>query len=68
MAEGDRMTMYFKEAEHERLSESLCEALARAAHLEEALSRIAAPVRPDGTYNLGREACEQIAKEALDRS
>jgi hypothetical protein len=30
-----------------------------------ALERIAAPKRPDGTYNLGREACEQIARSAL---
>lgn len=32
-----------------------------------ALERIAAPKRPDGTYNLSREACEQIAREALRR-
>jgi hypothetical protein len=31
-----------------------------------ALERIATPKRPDGTYNLGREACEQVAREALD--
>lgn len=37
----------------------------RIADLEDALSKIAAPKRPDGTYNLGREACERIAKEAL---
>lgn len=30
-----------------------------------ALYRIASGPRPDGTYNLSREACEQIAKEAL---
>lgn len=30
------------------------------------LGRIAASPRPDGTYNLGREACEQIVREALD--
>lgn len=32
-----------------------------------ALEKIAAGPRPDGTYNLSREACEQIAKEALRR-
>lgn len=32
----------------------------------EALNRIAAPKRPDGTYNLSREACEQIAAKALE--
>ena len=30
-----------------------------------ALELIAMPKRADGTYNLCREACEQIAKEAL---
>ena len=30
-----------------------------------ALEQIAASSRPDGTYNLSRQACEQIAKEAL---
>jgi hypothetical protein len=34
--------------------------------LEPALQRIATPKRPDGTYNLGREACEQIARAALE--
>ena len=31
-----------------------------------ALVRISAGQRPDGSYNLGREACAQLAKEALD--
>ena len=31
----------------------------------EALQLIAAPRRADGTYNRSREACEQLAKEAL---
>ena len=31
-----------------------------------ALVRISAGPRPDGTYNLSREACEQLAREALD--
>ncbi len=33
--------------------------------LRAALELIAAPIRPDGTYNRCREACEQLAKEAL---
>jgi hypothetical protein len=33
--------------------------------MEIALHTIATPKRPDGTYNMCREACEQIAKEAL---
>ena len=32
----------------------------------DALEKIAAGPRPDGTYNLSREACEQIARKALD--
>lgn len=37
----------------------------RIAELEAALQLIAAPKRPDGTYNRCREACERVAKEAL---
>ena len=37
------------------------------ALLLEALERIATPKRPDGTYNLSREACEEIATDALIR-
>lgn len=40
--------------------------IARCEELEGALRRIAAGPRPDGTYNLSREACERIAREALD--
>ena len=35
------------------------------ARLRAALELIAAPMRPDGTYNRCREACEVIAQEAL---
>jgi hypothetical protein len=31
-----------------------------------ALNLVAAPKRPDGTYNRGRESCEQVARQALD--
>lgn len=37
----------------------------RLLRYESALEKIAAGKRPDGTYNLSREACEQIAKEVL---
>ena len=33
----------------------------------EALESIAAPVRNDGTYNRCREACEQLARQALEK-
>lgn len=39
----------------------------RLADTEEVLKLIAAPKRPDGTYNRSREACEQLARECLDR-
>lgn len=32
-----------------------------------ALELIAAPKRPDGTYNRCREACEQLARETLEK-
>lgn len=35
------------------------------AEAEAALHTIATPKRPDGTYNLGREACEAVAQRAL---
>lgn len=37
----------------------------RATELESALELVATPKRPDGTYNYCREACEQLAKQAL---
>lgn len=40
--------------------------IARCEELEGALRQIATPKRPDGTYNLSREACQEIAREALD--
>lgn len=40
----------------------------RCEELEAALERIAAPRRPDGSWNLSREACQEIALEALGRT
>lgn len=42
--------------------------LIRCDDLEAALERIAAPQRPDGSWNLSREACREIAREALGRT
>ena len=36
------------------------------ARLREALALIAMPIRSDGTYNRSREACEKLAREALE--
>lgn len=37
----------------------------RAVEMREALELIAAPMRPDGTWNRDREACRELAAEAL---
>lgn len=47
---------------------NLNEAMSRITAYEAALSRIAASARPDGTYNLCREACQEIAQKALNGS
>ena len=39
----------------------------RARDMRKALELIAAPQRPDGTWNRDREACRQLAAEALGR-
>lgn len=53
--------------EHRRRGMEATEELqARIDDLEDALWRIAAPPRQDGTYNISRERCEQIAREALN--
>ena len=36
------------------------------SRLENALQLIATPMRPDGTWNRDREACRQLAQDALD--
>lgn len=38
-----------------------------AMQAREVLELIAAPMRPDGTWNRDREACRQLAAEALGR-
>ena len=48
------------------------EKLARTLQLklgeyEQALTRIATPARPDGTFNLCREACQQLAAGVLKK-
>ena len=39
----------------------------RAMEMLQALELIAAPMRPDGTWNRDREACRELAAEALGR-
>lgn len=40
--------------------------LAKNERYWEVLQLIAVPKRPDGTYNRSREACERLAREALE--
>jgi hypothetical protein len=49
-----------------RADQKIQELQDRAAKMESALRLIATPKRPDGTYNHCREACEQLAREALE--
>jgi hypothetical protein len=39
----------------------------KAMEMREALELIAAPMRPDGTWNRDREACRELAAETLGR-
>ena len=55
-----------KVARERDATQAKCEALeARIQELRAALELIAAPKRADGTYNRSREACAQLAREAL---
>ena len=47
--------------------ERLRAALLATMEMRSALELIAAPPRPDGTWNRDREACRQMAVEALGR-
>ena len=46
--------------------EALNKATNEVARIRSTLELIAAPIRPDGTYNRDRRACELLAKEALE--
>ncbi len=58
--------IYYREGDDEISwrdhAETLQEDLSKA---QAALEMIATPMRPDGTYNLERRACELLAKDAL---
>jgi hypothetical protein len=47
--------------------ETRSQKLTDAGFTRQALELIAAPMRPDGTWNRDREACRQLAAEALGR-
>lgn len=48
------------------LTKELSKALVREEACRRALDLIAAPKRRDGTYNRGREACEELARRTLE--
>jgi hypothetical protein len=50
----------------EELRQQRADAELKLAQAVSALHLIAAPKRPDGTYNRGREACEQLARQTLE--
>lgn len=52
------MHIYGKHPDHVKAEEQVLK-------LRQVLELIAAPERPDGTYNRDRKACEVLAKEAL---
>jgi hypothetical protein len=51
--------------EANELEDLLNEAADHIMRLDTALSLIAAPMRPDGTWNRDREACRQLAEQTL---
>ena len=54
--------------ERAKKSDALIAAVDDIVRLRAALDLIAAPMRPDGTYNRDRAACGIIAREALNTS
>ena len=53
------------EAEQRSYTFGWFKALEKSREMQEALQIIATPQRPDGTWNRDREACRQLAAEAL---
>ena len=53
-------------AENERLRREMTAAVDNIVRLRAALELIAAPMRPDGSYNRDRGACGSIARGALN--
>jgi hypothetical protein len=54
-------------AERKELEQKLEESQQEVDRLRTALELIAAPIRPDGTYNRDRTACANLAREALQK-
>lgn len=50
---------------HNRYSNTLSQGADEIERLRAALEIIASPMRPDGTWNRDREACQQLAEKVL---
>ena len=60
---------YYEASERIKVMQAqLDAALLEVAKMHDALSLIATPMRPDGTWNRDRAACQELAIEALDTS
>ena len=66
MAEKYKKALREAEARVGEYEQVLTLIAARVGEYEQVLTLIATPKRPDGTYNRSREACEQLARAALD--
>ena len=49
----------------QQLTEAMAALRARRDKYESLVRLVATPKRPDGTFNLCREACQKLAEEAL---
>ena len=52
-------------AKVQQLTEAMAALRARREKYESLVRLVATPKRPDGTFNLCREACQKLAEEAL---
>ena len=60
------MKRYFKGCEiTQEIWDYIKELEDKNSKYEETLNLIAAPMRPDGTFNRSREACQKLAEEVL---
>lgn len=60
-ADGGKIRIYGSRADVDLIVESVNE----NARLREALELIAAPMRPDGSWNRDRQACAELARGVL---
>lgn len=64
--DGDSDQLFTLRMEVQSLIRAYEKGETRLANHRAALELIATPMRPDGTYNRDRRACELLAKETLE--